>query len=192
MDLGTLEDLPVMPMDAIASDRNGVLAMVAARCSAQDAHALWTPDGIRFEERPVAVTFDGGDPATRVHIAVADTAIAYAADGKGTHVSRGIDDDFVPCEGLAVGGALAFQGSSADAALFGVSWNKLVCGIDRVDAKGAAQRIIEMGSDTSDAPPIVAIQWDQSRHALWGASPEIGLLRSNEPKGKSGKKRQLN
>jgi hypothetical protein len=189
LDLGTIEELHVMPMDAIASDRNGSLVMIAARCDAKDAHALWTPDGLRLEERPVAVTFDGGDPDVRVHLAVADTAIAYAVDGKGTHVSRGIDEDFVPCEGLT-GGALAFQGTTADAAIFGVSWNKIVCGIDRVDAKGAAQRIIEMGSDQADAPSIVAIQWDQSRHALWGASPEVGLLRSNEPKAK--KKRSVN
>ncbi len=192
LDLGTIEELHVLPMDAIASDRNGALAMVAARCDARDAHALWTLDGIRIEERPVSVAFAGRDPEARVHLAVADTAIAYAAEGKGTHLSRGIDEDFVPSEALAHGGALAFQGASADAALFGVSWNKLACGIDRVDAKGAAQRIIEMGSDQADAPRIVAIQWDQSRHALWGASPEIGLLRSNEPKGKSGKKRLVN
>jgi hypothetical protein len=192
LDLGTIEELHVLPMDAIASDRNGALAMVAARCGARDAHALWTLDGIQLEERDLTVTFEGHDPEARVHLAVAGAAIAYAAEGKGTHVSRGIDEDFVPCEGLAQGGAVAFQGTSADAALFGVSWNKLACGIDRVDAKGAAQRIIEVGSDKADAPRIVAIQWDESRHALWGASPEIGLVRSNEPKGKGGKKRLVN
>ena len=111
LDLETIEELHVLPMDAIASDKNGVLAMVAARCSAQDAHALWTRDGIRLEERPVTATFEGDDPETRVHLAVADAAIAYAASGKGTHLSRGIDEDFVPCEGLAEGGALAFQGT---------------------------------------------------------------------------------
>jgi hypothetical protein len=192
LDLGTIETLGVLPMDAIASDKNGVLAMVAACCGAEDAHALWTRDGIRLEERPVTATFEGGDPGARVHLAVADAAIAYAAEGKGTHLSRGIDEDFVPCEGLSQGGALAFQGSTSDAAVFGVCWNKVVCAIDRVDAQGAVQRILEVGSEAAAAPSIVALQWDQSRRTLWGVSPEVGLLRSDEPKGKGGKKRLVN
>jgi hypothetical protein len=192
LDLGTIEFLPVEPMDAIASDRDGVLAMVAARRSAADAHALWTRDGIRLEERPLAAAFGEDDPEARVHLAVADAAIAYAAEGKGTHLSRGIDEDFVVCEALAHGGPLAFQGTSAGAALFGVSWNKIVCAIDRVDDKGAVQRIVEMGAEGADAPRIAALQWDDSRDTLWSASPDVGLAMSKDPKGKGSKKRPLN
>ncbi len=158
-------------MDAIASDGNGVLAMIAVRCGAPDAHALWTRDGIRFEERALdagnaceagAATPANGDPPGRVHLAVADTAIAYAVDGRGAHVSRGIDEDFSPCEGLPRAGPLAFHGTAANAAIFGASWSKAVCAVDRAGPAqdGAVQRIVEIGVDAGDAPRIEALQWD--------------------------------
>lgn len=192
LDEGRIEHLSTMPMDAIASDPNGVLAMVAVHGEAGDAHALMTRDGIRFEERPVAVTPASDAPEARVHLAVADAAIAYSVDGCGTHVSRGVDDDFVACEGLPHGSPLAFQGSTADAALFGVNWTTIACAIDRVDNKGAARRIVEIGCDDARAPTITALQWDSTRHTLWVASPEAGLMKSEEPKGKARGERTLN
>ncbi len=204
LDLGTIEHLHVLPMDAIASDGNGALAMIAVRCGAPDAHALWTRDGIRLEERAVdagdagnagdagAATPASGDPPGRVHLAVADTAIAYAIDGRGAHVSRGIDEDFAPCEGLPRAGPLAFHGTAANAALFGASWSKAVCAIDRAGSgEDAAQRIVEIGVDGGDAPRIEALQWDPSRRALWAASPQTGVTRLDEPGAKGGEKRAL-
>ncbi len=62
LDLGTIEHLNVQPMDAIASDALGVVAMVSLRGGA-DAHALFTTDGVRFEERAaVPLDVDGGGP----------------------------------------------------------------------------------------------------------------------------------
>ena len=191
LDLGTMENLHVAPVDAIASDVNGVLALVAAHCDAGDAHALFTLDGIRFEERPATATPEGVPPEARVHLAVAGAAIAYAVEGWGAHLSRGVDDDFVPCEGLMGGGPLAFQGSTADAALFGAGRDRGMCVIHRLDGKGAVQRILELDGEGGEAPTLSAMAWDRSRHVLWSASPQAGLLRSEEPKGKGGKKRSL-
>jgi len=192
LDLGTIEHLHVLPMDAIASDANGVLAMVAVRRPAGDAHALWTRDGIRLEERPVqpgpsALAQPAGepksDPETRVHLAVADEAIAYAIGGQGAHVSRGIDEDFSACEELAQAGPLAFHGTAASAALFGVVRSAAVCAIDRAEAGEArdVQRVVEIVADSPDSPRIEALQWDASRRALWAASPQAGLTRVDEP-----------
>ncbi len=189
LDLGTIEDLAFLPMDAIASDVNGVLAMVSLGVGAADAHAIFTRDGVRFEERPAAfVPVDGA----RVHLAVADAAIAYAVEGKGAHVSRGIDDDFAPVEVLAGAGPIAFHGSTADSALFGAVWSKDVCAIDRVDANGEVQRIAEIGANDAAAPRIAAMVWDRSRRALWAASPQAGILKSEEPRGKGKKRPSLN
>jgi hypothetical protein len=166
--------------------------MIAARGAPGDAHALFTADGQRFEERPATAMPAGDDPEIRVHLAVAGTAIAYAVDGGGAQLSRGVDDDFTPCEGLMRGGPIAFQGSTADAAVFGASRSHAMCVIHRVDAKGAVQRIAEIGGDASEAPRLSALLWDRSRHTLWAVSPQVGIMKSEEPKGKGGKKRPLN
>jgi hypothetical protein len=192
LDLGTIEHLEVLPMDAIASDVNGVLAMVAIRGGAADAHALFTRDGKQLEERPATAMPGGDGPEAHVHLAVADAAIAYGIDGRGTHLSRGVDEDFTPCEGLMAGGPLAFHGSTADAALFGACWSKAMCAIQLVDSKNVVRRIAEIGSEGNDAPRVSSLLWDRSRHALWAASPQLGLMRSGEPKGKGGKKRSVN
>jgi len=192
LDLGTMEHLHTLPMDAIASDGNGVLAMVAVRCGAPDAHALWTRDGIRLEERR-AVPLASDDPSVRVHLAVADVAIAYSVGGGGALVSRGIDEDFARCEGLERAGPLAFHGTAGGAAVFGASWSKSVCAIDRAGPgeQGPVQRIVEMGTEGGDAPRIEALAWDPSRRALWAASQQTGVTRLDEPSAKGGEKRPL-
>ena len=186
MDLGTIEELETMPMDAIASDADGVLAMVAVRCDAADAHALFTRDGTRFEERPAIAV--AAATSARVHLAVAGAAIAYAVEGAGARLSRGIDDDFVPCDGLGPGGPLAFQGVRAGAAVFGVVWTATLTAIHRVDDRGAVLRIAEIRGDGGDAPKISALLWDGvAPRELWSASPQAGLLRSDEPQEKGAK-----
>jgi hypothetical protein len=195
LDLGTVEDLVVLPMDALASDANGVVAMVSVSAGAADAHALTTRDGTRFEERPAIPVPGSGSPEARVHLAVAGAAVAYAVagiDGGGAWLSRSDDDDFAPCEGLPGGGPLAFHGSSHDSALFGASWERAMAAIHRIDGKGGVQRIAEIGSEGAEAPRLSALLWDESRRVLWAASPALGLMRQEEPKGKGGKKRSLN
>ncbi len=185
LDLGTIEPLVVEPMDAIAADADGVLAMVSLRGQPGDAHALITADGARFEERPAVAAPEGA-----VHVTVAGTAIAYAVEGGGVYWSRGPDDDFVRCEALLDGGALAFQGTAPGAALFGACLDGGTTAIRRVDAGGAVLRIAELTTD-GPAVRIAAMSWDPTRHVLWSASPQAGIMRSEEPTKKGGKKRTL-
>ena len=189
LDQGTIEYLTVEPMDAIASDVTGSLAMVSL--SGPEPHALFSSDGLRFEERP-AVALPASDPEARVHLAVAGAAIAYAIDGAGARLSRGIDEDFVPCEGLGNGGPLAFQGATPDAAVFCATRTRAMTAIHRVDAKGAVQRIAEIGAEAGEAPRLTGLLWDRSRHVLWSVGPVVGLMKSEEPKDKGGKKRVVN
>ncbi len=64
--------------------------------------------------------------------------------------------------------------------------------IQRVDAKGAVQRIAEIGAEGADAPRVAGLLWDRSRHVLWSVGPMIGLMKSEEPKAKGAKKRVVN
>ena len=50
LDLGQVEPLEMMPMDALAADANGTIAIVSLHADAP--HSLFTQDGVRFEERP--------------------------------------------------------------------------------------------------------------------------------------------
>jgi hypothetical protein len=191
LDLGTVEPLSVAPMDAIAADADGVLAMVSLLGQHDDAHALVTADGVRFEERPaiaplLSLAGEGG-----VHLAVAGAAVACAVEGWGAYLSRSADDDFVRCEGLLGGGALAFQGTAPSAALFGACHDRTTTAIHRVDAGGAVLRIAEIETSTGEPPRLTALAWDPTRHVLWSASPQAGIMRSEEPAKKGGKKRTL-
>src|SRR6202042_1138840 len=98
--------------------------------------------------------------------------------GWGAYLSRGADDDFVRCEGLLGGGALAFQGAAPGAALFGACQDRTTTTIQRVDAGGAVLRIAELTISTGDPPRITAMAWDATRHVLWSASPQAGIMRS--------------
>jgi hypothetical protein len=177
-------------MDAVASDANGAVAMVSLW--GDEPHALLTRDGVNMEERSAVGLPEEIDEEAPIHLAVADTAVAYSVEGWGTYLSRGAGDPFVPVSALAPGGALAFQGSTATAPLFGAVWSKTTCAIHRVDAQDALQRIAEVSSEDADAPRLTALSWDASRHVLWSASPIAGIMESEEPKGKGGKKRSLN
>jgi hypothetical protein len=190
MDLGNIEPLPLDPMDALAADADGVLALVNVLGDPADAHVLVTADGERFEERP-ALAAPEDLPDGTVHVAVAGTAVVYAVEGWGVYLSRGIDDDFVPCPGIPGGGPLAFQGTSPRAAFFGVGHERGTCVIHRVDPEGAVQRIVEIEGEGGEPPRFSAITWDESRRILWSASPQAGIMRSEEPRGKGGKKRSL-
>jgi hypothetical protein len=187
LDLGTIEDLHVLPMDALAADAAGVLAMAAIRGEGVP-HVLVTEDGVRFEERDAVAAPEGESP---VHLAVAGAAIACAIEGWGAYLSRGVDDAFVPCAGLGGGGPIAFHGRAPGAALFGACWERSLSAIHRVDAQGVTQRILELDSSGGDPPRVAALSWDETRRVLWSVSPQAGILKSEEPTGKMGEKRSL-
>ena len=155
-----------------------------------DPRAYVTRDGEQLEYRSIEGKLG---PSQRVHLAVADTAVAYSIDAEGALVSRESEAPFVRYEALATAGPIEFEGGSSDAALFGAinvrGHAGGVASILRVDAAGDATRIAELRSDAASvSPEIRALSWDASRHTLWGASPAMGLVTCTAPDATRGKR----
>jgi hypothetical protein len=173
-------DLP--PMDAIASDDEGVLAMISL--AGPEPRAFVTRDGetLAWRALPGAIA-----AAEDMHLAVADMAVAFAAKGGGAFVSRADEAPFVAVEPLA-GGPLEFEGTSSNAPLFGVVHQAGAATIVRMGEGGDAIRIADFGSDGGVAPGITALSWDAPRRTLWAASPQMGLVTCVAPSAKGAKK----
>jgi hypothetical protein len=119
---------------------------------------------------------------------VADEAVAYAVEGTGAFVSRARDAAFTPCEPLATAGPIDFQGTTSDAPLLGATRFAAFLSIIRVAPDGAAMRIADFGSDDSPPPDLTGLSWDVARHAVWGASPQMGIVQCKAPSAKQGAK----
>jgi hypothetical protein len=182
-DMSGFETIDLTPMDAIAADDAGVLGMASFALPAPRAYV--TRDGENLEFRPLDCAVE---PSQHVHLAVADVAIALAIEKGGAFVSRSQEEPFARSEPLATAGPIAFEGASRDAALFGATHLAGVASIIRVDRHGAAVRIADFGSDDALPPELTALAWDASRHMVWGASPQMGLVSCTAPSAKRGKK----
>jgi hypothetical protein len=191
LDDGTLETIDAPPMDAIASDARGGMAMLSMGGGDADAADVWTSrDGKLWETRTLTFILDATPREhARVHLAVCGEAIAYSVgspDGAwGTLVSwDSRQDTFDLCE-VVSGGPVAFQSESS---LFATYNDDCGASILRVPRGRPVERIAQIGGEEDDlavAPRIEALAWDESRRALWAAS-HAGLLRSSEPGGKPG------
>jgi hypothetical protein len=179
-------DLP--PVDAIASDAEGVLAMISF--AAPEPRAYVTPDGETLAWRALPAG-RRVEPSQRVHLAVADMALAFAIGNGGAFVSRADDAPFEPAELLATAGPLEFEGASPDAALFGALQLGTTATIARVDGEAGAIRIADFGSDGGVTPELTSLSWDASRQMLWGASPQMGLVTCVAPSAKGAKKQLM-
>lgn len=179
-------DLPAM--EAIAADGSGVLAMVSFADSTPLAYI--TRDGEHLEFRPLPAGCAVGS-GQRVHLAVADLAVAFAVAETGVFVSRAFEGPFLPVEPLATAGPVVFEGLTSDAPLFGASRHAGVASIIRVDRDGVALRIADSGSESGPPPEFVELAWDGSRKMLWAASPEMGLVTCTAPEAKRGKRPTL-
>ena len=177
-------DLP--PMDAIAADNAGVLAMVSFAPPTPLVYV--TGDGENLELRQLDLR---GDPSQHVYVAVAEAAVAVAVGHGGAFVSRAVEAPFVLCDPLAAAGPIEFEGATSDAALLGAAHQGGVASILRVDPEGAAVRIADFGSDAGVAPELTSVGWDASRQMVWGASPQMGLVTCTAPSAKRGKKATL-
>jgi len=192
-DLSDMEELDVEEMSALASDDNGVVAMVAL--NGDDSRVYVTRDGTEMKYRHLNHDIDLD---TSVEIAVADTAVALLVDESYVLLSRGLEAPFERIEILDSPegrgwktGPITFQGASSDAALLCARWENELVRIVRVDPSGAATSILEMGAtEAHDPPEIAALSWDASRKTLWGASPYTGIFRAVPP-GAKGKKKPL-
>jgi hypothetical protein len=183
-ELTDMEDLDLPPMHAVASDENGVVAMVTFE---PELRAYVTRDGREMFVRPIHYDYEV-EISEHVHLAVADTAVAFAFEREGAYLSRGNEAPFEPCEPLAGAGPLEFEGASSDAALFGGVLEPGMAAIVRVDRAGTAVRIAEMGSEGGTSPTFDALSWDASRSRLWGAAGPAGIITSTAPGAKRAKK----
>lgn len=184
-DMSGGEALDFPPMDAIAADQAGVLALVSF--DADEPLAYFTRDGEALQFRPLPRDLVV-EPDQRVHLAVADEAVAFAIADGGVFVSRAHATPFVLSEPLAKAGPIEFAGASSDAALFGATNGAEGISLLRVDAAGDAVLIAELGADNGPPPALVALGWDASRRVLWGASPQVGIVSCTAPSAKGAKK----
>jgi hypothetical protein len=181
-DMTGVEVIEVPPVQALAADNAGTLALLSA--GGPDACVYVSRDGATFDVRALDIE---EEPDRHVHLAVAGGAVAYSLAGDRVAVSRAKDKPFEPCAALAEAGAIDFQGPGEDAPLLGVRKEAGYVSIVRVDGAGAAMRVADFGSDDAPAPDITDIAWDASRRLVWGASPQMGLVRCTEPGAKKGK-----
>jgi hypothetical protein len=176
-------DLP--PMDALASDAEGVLAMVSF--AGPEPCAFVTRDGETLVSRPLP-SLAPIARTQRVHLAVAGAAVAFAIDRDGAFVSRADDAPFVASAELASAGPLEFEGTTSDAPLLGVLHGGGVATLVSVLPDGTALCIAEVQSEAGVTPEVTALSWDASRRTLWGASPQMGLVTCVAPDAKGAKK----
>ncbi len=187
-DLSGGDPLALPSMDAIAADQSGTLAL--ASFDEDEPRVFVTKDGETLFGREVLEEILI-PTEQRVHLAVADQAVAFAVDDGGAFVSRGPEAPFVACAPLANAGPVAFEGFTSDAALFGAVQGPSFASLVRVDEKGASVAIAELGNDAGESPRLVDLTWDSSRRVLWVASPEIGIFSCTAPSAKGKKKVQL-
>ncbi len=180
-------DLP--PIVALASDDGGAVGMI----SWEAFRAYVTTDGASFTFRSLEfpkawydelpATFD--DP---FHVAVSGKALAFSIGWRGTFVSRDVaTSPFEPCGPLDHAGALAFEGTAPDAALFGATCTEELASIVRVDASGKAIRVGDIVPEGGVVVPLDEIAWDASRRRLFAVHRTAGLLVATAPDAKNGK-----
>jgi hypothetical protein len=168
-------------IDMLASDGKGSLAMLSLY--PLRLYRKKDDDTINV----VQIDFDLPDDPT-VYLAVAGQSVAVSVKGVGTFRDDGAG--FESCDAHLGGGAIAFQGASTRAALFGAMVVDDVACIVRMAPTGESQRICEIEARGLPPAEMVALAWDESRTSLWGASPNAGLVR-HTPRASRGKRRAL-
>jgi hypothetical protein len=121
-------------------------------------------------------------------MAIAARAAAVSFDQAGIWMTRDITEhDFREVEELrapealkfeALGGAIAFEGTTSDAPLFGARMtSRDTQAILRVDAEGRALHLADVTRTGSvGLEPVRQIAWDVTRRTLWGACGDAGVL----------------
>jgi hypothetical protein len=182
-DMSGVDVLEMDWIDAVGSDAAGAIAFVTfdgVKC-----RVYRSKDGtqMRFDDYDFESEPDG-----HMRVAVAGEAVAITLDGGGVFVSRALGAPLVRCEALESGGPIEFEGTSSDAALFGVITGATVSAIVRVDKAGVATRVAEFESSSELVPEISDLSWDATRRTLWAASPHMGIISCTAPSAKGGKK----
>ncbi|HEY8091264.1 MAG TPA: hypothetical protein VIF09_25550, partial [Polyangiaceae bacterium] len=176
--------VPVGPVDALASDDAGGIALVSLVEGAQ--RVFVTRDGREMNYRSIEPEIR---PGASVEIAVAGMAAALVVDRRYVLLSRRPDEPFARVQALELVedppftlGPIAFQGTSSDAALFCAQRESTGTRVVRVAASGEAMSTFVMFQRDDSAPPEVgALSWDATRQTLWGVGPDAGLFMSTAP-----------
>jgi hypothetical protein len=180
-------DLP--PMAALASDSNGSMAMLAW----EELSVFVTDGSERIQFRRIEFPKDWYDALPEqldepFHLAVAGKQVALSVGWEGAFVSRDIETmPFVKSEPLSLAGALAFEGTSPDAALFGAVHTESFASIVRVDASGNAMRLGDLRPERGRAVPFDELAWDATRRRLFAVHRQAGLVVATAPDAKGGK-----
>jgi hypothetical protein len=187
--MGTIieNDWPAEELAAMATDGAGNVAYAVMDEDDGHLHVCFQSD-VRSDTWLVR-SVPAPDVMRGVELAVAGTAVAVSfKDGDGgVWITRDMRElHFEELEG-GQGGPLAFEGTSADAALFAaVKETPTRSAIVRVDARGRRERIAELeieveGGEPPSGPMIHAMVWDATRRTLWSAAGRAGLLCSTAP-----------
>jgi hypothetical protein len=180
-------DLP--PMAALAGDGNGSIAMLAW----EELSVFVTDGSERVQFRRVEFPKDWYDALPDqledpFHLAVAGKAVALSVGWEGAFVSRDIESlPFEKCEPLSLAGALVFEGTSSDAALFGAVCTDAFASIVRVDASGHAVRLGDLSPERGRAVPFDELAWDATRRRVFAVHRQAGLVVATAPDAKGGK-----
>lgn len=110
-----------------------------------------------------------------VWLAAAADQVAFSVGGYGTY--RSDASGLGLCEAHEGGGAIAFQGTRANAALLGAMTVGALCSVVRMELDGSARRVFELEATGCPPAQMCALAWDEPRLTLWAASPEVGLMR---------------
>lgn len=188
-DTGNGDTLDLPPIAGLATDDNGAVAMICW----DELRAYVSHDGQKLNFRSLEFPEDWYEklPAEfddPFHVAVAGQAVAFSIGWRGAFVSRDLaKEPFVKCEPLSLAGALAFEGPSPDAALYGALAGDAFSSVVRVDATGNAVRIADLLPEHGTAVPFDEIAWDPSRRSLYCVHRQAGLVTVTAPEAKRGK-----
>lgn len=186
---GAQDVLALPPAAALAGDGSGSVAMF----SWEEQAVYVTEGGDKLHFRVVGFPRDWyealPDPIdVPFHLAVAGKAVALSVGWEGAFVTRDVESlPFEKCEALSLAGALAFEGTTPDSALFGAVCTDAFTSIVRVDASGHAARIGDMETDGGRAWPFDEIAWDSTRRRIFAVHRQAGLVVATAPDAKGGK-----
>jgi hypothetical protein len=170
-----LDEIPLEGALALAYDDRGTLALFAASSPGGAEPRVYVSDnGEDWQYRVVqSPKLLGG----RVRVALGRNRAIVTIQGEGAWSSTALDEAFTPYKPLAAAGAIAFDEGILFAAIRKSNGEAVI----RVDEAGVTTRVAEIASSDGVAHQIAELAWDASRHTLWGACPQAGLVLMRAP-----------
>ena len=174
---GGFDTIELPDVHAIATDESGALAIAAWDEDAWELIVLVRREGDNFTFRRI----EAPSTVAQVDLAIAGTAVAVSFQFENVYLARDLDAPFAAVPLLSSGGPVAFEGTDANAPLFGVIGEGDEQSIVRITPEGDAATIVEMTVSNGEAPRIRQLAWDASRRTLWAAACRAGLVAATAP-----------